>query len=192
MFTPTTGKMLTARSEDTATLLTNGKVLITGGLGGVALATAELYDPTTQTFSATGSMATARNYHTATLLTTEPNTGNVLVAGGNSKNAVAELYDPVMGGFSTTSAMTSTRQRHTATLLSDGTVLMAGGSEFDSNVDILGAAELFDPNSGTFTGTGGMLTPRIVHTATLLKDGTVLVTGGLNDVGTLATAELYQ
>jgi hypothetical protein len=77
-------------------------------------------------------------------------------------------------------------------MLSDGTVLMAGGSEFDANVDILSAAELFDPNSGTFTGTGGLLTPRIVHTATLLKDGTVLVTGGLNGAGTLATAELYQ
>jgi WD40 repeat protein len=190
MFTPT-GRMVTARSEDTATLLTNGKVLITGGIGGnVALATAELYDPTTQTFSATAGMATARDFHTATLLTTGTNTGKVLVAGGNSKNAVAELYDPVIGSFSTTGAMASTRQRHTATLLSDGTVLMVGGSEFDGNVDILSAAELFDPNTGTFSGTGGTLTPRIVHTATLLKDGTVLVTGGL--IGTLATAELYQ
>lgn len=192
MFTPTTGKMVTARINDTATLLSNGKVLVTGGVGGnVALATAELYDPTTQTFSATGSMAAARNYHTATFLTTGPNSGKVLVAGGNSKNAVAELYDPAIGTFSATGAMLSTRQRHTATLLSDGTVLMAGGSELDANVDILTAAELFDPNSGTFTGTGGMLTPRIVHTATLLKDGTVLVTGGLNGP-TLATAELYQ
>jgi hypothetical protein len=192
MFTPTTGKMVTARSEDTATMLTNGKVLITGGLAGPALATAELYDPSTQTFSASGTMTVARNFHTATLLTTGPNTGKVLVAGGNSGNAVAELYDPASGTFSTTGAMESTRQRHTATLLTDGTVLMAGGSEFDGNVDIVTAAELFDPSSGTFTGTGGMLTPRITHTATLLKDGTVLVTGGLNTAGTLATAELYQ
>ncbi len=192
MFTPTTGKMVTARSEDTATLLTNGKVLITGGLAGAALATAELYDPTTESFSATGAMTVARSFHTATLLATGANTGKVLVAGGNSKNAVAELYDPGTGSFSTTGAMASTRQRHTATLLSDGTVLMAGGSEFDGNVNILTAVEFFDPNSGTFNGTGGMLTPRIVHTATLLKDGTVLVTGGLNEAETLATAELYQ
>jgi hypothetical protein len=194
MFTQTTGQMATARTEDTATLLTNGKVLITGGLAAnAALATAEIYDPTTQTFSATtGTMAVARNYHTATLLTTSPNSGKVLIAGGNSKNAVAELYDPAIGTFSTTGTMLSTRQRHTATLLSDGTVLFAGGSEFDANVDILAAAEIFDPSTGTFTGTGGLLTPRIVHTATLLKDGTVLVTGGLNVAGTLATAELYQ
>jgi WD40 repeat protein len=194
MFTPPTGQMTVARSEDTATLLPNGKVLITGGLGGnAALATAELYDPSNKTFSATtGTMAVARNYHTATLLTTGPNSGKVLLAGGNSKNAVAELYDPTIGTFSTTGTMGSTRQRHTATVLSDGTVLMAGGSEFDSNVDILAAAEIFDPNTSTFIGTGGLVTPRIVHTATLLKDGTVLVTGGLNEAGTLATAELYQ
>jgi hypothetical protein len=192
MFTPTTGIMLTARLNDTATLLTNGKVLITGGFAGGALATTELYDPSTKSFSATGKMTVARAFHTATMLTTGPNTGKVLVAGGTSTTAVAELYDPTAGSFSTTGAMGSTRQRQTATLLSDGTVLMVGGSESDGNVNILTAAELFDPNSGTFTGTGGILTPRIVHTATLLKDGTVLVTGGLNTIGTLATAELYQ
>jgi hypothetical protein len=194
MFAPTTGKMLAARSEDTATLLPSGKVLITGGLNGnAALATAEIYDPATESFSATtGSMAVARNFHTATLLTAGSNIGKVLLAGGNSANAVAELYDPGLGTFSTTGAMGSTRQRHTATLLSDGTVLIAGGSEFDANVDILGAAEIFDPNTGTFAGTGGLLTPRIEHTATLLKDGTVLLTGGLNTAGILSTAELYQ
>jgi len=193
MFTPTTGRMLAARLNDTATLLTNGKVLITGGLSGGAVATAELYDPSTKTFSATtGTMAAARTYHTGTLLTAGPNAGKVLVAGGAATTATAELYDPTLGTFSTIAAMTSTRQRQTATLLSDGSVLIAGGSESDANVNILAAAELFDPNSGTFTATGGMLTPRIVHTATLLKDGTVLVTGGLNVAGTLATAELYQ
>ena len=137
-------------------------------------------------------MAAARTYHTGTLLTAGPNAGKVLVAGGAATTATAELYDPTLGTFSTIAAMTSTRQRQTATLLSDGSVLIAGGSESDANVNILAAAELFDPNSGTFTATGGMLTPRIVHTATLLKDGTVLVTGGLNVAGTLATAELYQ
>jgi Putative Ig domain len=194
MFTSTTGKMLTARTEDTATLLPNGNVLITGGLAAnAALATAELYDPTKETFSATtGTMNVARNFHTANLLTIGPNSGKVLIAGGNAKNAVAEIYDPAIGTFSTTGAMLSTRQRQTATLLSDGTVLIAGGSELDGNVDILGAAEIFDPTTGTFTGTGGLLTPRIVHTATLLNDGAVLVTGGLNSAGTLATAELYQ
>src|SRR4029077_10136499 len=74
-----TGSMTAARSQHTATLLDNGKVLIAGGFGISVLASAELYDPNTGTFSATtGSMSQARNTHTATLLTN----GKVLIAGG--------------------------------------------------------------------------------------------------------------
>ena len=64
----------------TATLLNNGKVLVTGGVGiSSNLASAELYDPVTGTWSTTGSMSVARGtYPTVTLL----NTGSVLVAGG--------------------------------------------------------------------------------------------------------------
>ena len=71
--------MATARYHHTATLLPNGQVLVAGGFNsGIALASAELYDPATGLWTATGSMATAREFHTATLL---PN-GQVLVAGG--------------------------------------------------------------------------------------------------------------
>lgn len=78
----TTGSMAEARTNHTATLLTNGKVLVAGGSdsGGSSLSSAELYDPSAGTFSTTGSMATARQSHTATLL---PN-GKVLIAGGVS------------------------------------------------------------------------------------------------------------
>ncbi len=80
LFTPA-GSMATGRDGHTATLLANGKVLITGGFeaGGAGfLKSAELYDPTTGLFSPTGSMGTARRFHTATLLAN----GKVLVAGG--------------------------------------------------------------------------------------------------------------
>jgi WD40 repeat protein len=187
-FSPTTGSLVTARNNDTATLLPNGKVLITGGFNSAALATDELYDPTTETFSATGSMGAARLSHTATLLTTGPNTGKVLVAGGANTSA-AELYDPATGSFSSTGSMAVARSAQTATLLGDGTILMAGGGDTDG---ITAASELYDPNSGKFSGTGGMQTPREAHTATLLKDGTALVTGGVNQAGILATAEIYQ
>ena len=183
-FTPTTGKMSVARYGHTATLLNNAKVLITGGGGN----TAELFDPTNETFTpTTGSMETARSYHTATLL----DDGKVLVTGGVDSNnqalASAELFDPTTDTFTpTTGTMETVRSEHTATLLSDGTVLVAGGSGGTT-------AELYDPTSGTFTGTGSMQIARARHTATLLKDGTVLVTGGLNNYGfVLAEAELYH
>src|SRR5439155_5187491 len=82
----------TAREFHTATLLPNGKVLVAGGAGTSGdLASAELYDPATGTWTATGSLITARDNHTATLL---PN-GKVLVAAGFNGGvlASAELYD---------------------------------------------------------------------------------------------------
>jgi hypothetical protein len=90
-FSPTTGSMNTARSFHAATLLNNGKVVVTGGYGNTGvLASAELYDPNLGTFSPTGSMNAARQFITGILL----NNGQVLVTGGNSGGASAELYLP--------------------------------------------------------------------------------------------------
>lgn len=103
-----TGDMITPRSFHTATLLPDGKVLITGGLHyNVALASAELYDPTTGTFTATGDMTMESAFHTATLL----NTGQVLIAGGGfliefNPRGTEELYDPSTGKFAATGSMT--------------------------------------------------------------------------------------
>ncbi len=192
-FSPT-GSMETGRQFHTATLLSTGKVLIAGGSYFDAasdtsgnLATAELYDPASGTFSSTGSMATARSSHTATLL----NNGMVLVAGG-ADTTTAELFDPTAGTFSATGAMEIARAAHTATLLTDGTVLVAGGADPNFG-NGLAVAELFSSTTGTFTETGGLLTTRVGPTATLLNNGLVLVTGGIGPTGAaLATAELYQ
>jgi hypothetical protein len=201
-----TGNMIAARSGHTATLLGNGKVLIAGGLGGAvspfptSLASAELYDPATGTFSAAGSMSVGRTAHTATLL----NTGKVLIAGGATFNqgtqtelSTAELYDPASGTFSPTADMTVPRKAHSATLLNDGTVLVAGGTTNGANL-ALASAELYDPVSGTFAAVGNMIISHFNHSATLLNNGTVLVTGGsgypiaIPANKTLGNAELYN
>jgi len=194
-----TGNLVTSpRYQHTATLLSNGTVLITGGLTASAttpatistLASAELYDPTTLAFAATGNMTTSRQSHTATLLSN----GNVLISGGSNTGpelASAELYDPTTGAFTATGSMSTGRAAHTATLLSNGKVLIAGG--YDSSGTPSTSAELYDATTGVFTPTGSMNTARQAHTATLLSNAKVLIAGGGNSTsGELASAELYD
>jgi len=188
-FTLTTATMTSARSDHTATLLPDGKVLLTGGYtGSVFSNTAELYDPATGTFTATGAnMNSARAQHTATLL---PD-GNVLIAGGSNGSALtsAELYDPADGTFTATNgSMGIPRYTHSATLLPGGKVLLFSGydgAHFRVYVD------LYDPATGTFAA-GTQASTRGFQTATLLPTGMVLIAGGSNDAGPLETALLYD
>lgn len=196
-----------ARGDHTATLLSDGSVLVVGGYGtsglfnNGALDSAELYQDsgllgTLGTWKlVVGSLSTGRGDHTATLL----QNGAVLVAGGVDASgndiATAELYDPVTGAWSTTGNMITPRSYHTATLLSDGRVLMVGGT--NQAIVEIASAEIYDPATGHFTAAGSLTTPRESHTATLLNDGTVLVAGGFNHGpgGTpvmLASAEIYH
>jgi hypothetical protein len=197
-----TGPTGSGRQIHTATMLTDGRVLVVGGYGDrdEALASAEIYDPTTNTFSATSSLSDARGLHTATRLAD----GRVLIAGGGPVSwlsatarylAAAELYDPTTGTFSPTGSMTTSRNGHTATLLPDGRVLLAGGNDFGNHG--VASAELYDPETGAFAATGSMTTARALHTATLLADGRVLIVGGDPAAWTFsgpyhASAEVYD
>jgi hypothetical protein len=188
------GTMIEARRGHTATLLPSGRVLVAGGYNANdALASAELYDPATASWTATGAMLTGHVVHTATLL----QDGKVLVAGGVDGIGVAlasaELYDPETGSWSPTGALSGARGAQTATLLHDGRVLVAGGV-FGSQpfFDALATAEVYDPAAGVWSAAASMHTDRQYHTATLLPDGTVLVTGGLGSAENKATAEVYD
>jgi len=188
-----TSKMSTPRLNPTVTLLDNGKVLVVGGYtydsDCCALASAEIYDPATGTFSPTGSLSTARRNSTATLL----NNGKVLIAGGyNGVNIDApEIYNPFTGKFSVTGSMGTPRRFPTANLLLGKNVLVVGG--YGENNSVLVSASLYDPEAGTFSNTtGSMNTPTGRQTSTLLIDGKVLIAGGYNLVNVLSSAQLYD
>lgn len=200
-----TGPMVSAPgSGATATLLPDGSVLVAGGCcvpgGGLptALASAQIYNPVSNTWAATATMSTGRDYATATLL----GNGTVLVAGGRnivnpSSGGVtsAEIYDPVTGTWHSTGTMTVGHGWATGSLLPDGQVLVAGGADLDGCCGGLVAADLYNPSSGTWQAAANMNAPRMAAASVVLPDGTVLMTGGYTGITPtpfLASTEIYQ
>jgi hypothetical protein len=204
-WTPT-ANLSDARGSHTATLLRSGHVLVAGGTDDGSfpdrLASAELYDPATATWSVTGSLTLnrGRTLHTATLL----EDGTVLVVGGTTFGplmaAGAELYQSDSGTWAATANPSTVRVGHTATLLPGGKVLVVGGVRSNALADQLDSVEVYDPVARRFAATGSLNTARTQQTATLLQDGKVLVAGGFQDIvtaeithsSTLRSAELYD
>jgi hypothetical protein len=176
--------MSVPRTDHTATLLRDGRVLAVGGLY-INSTNAEIFDPVALTWTTTPPINSSGTDHTATLL---PN-GKVLVVGGIGN--IAELYDPASGTWSLTNPpIVFRRSGHTATLLPNGLVLVAGGG---INYTDSKTAELYDPATETWFPTGNLNFSRSEHTATLLNNGNVLVAGGLGPGGEyLTSAELYE
>jgi hypothetical protein len=177
--------MASARQNHTATLLSDGRVLIAGGDPGNAnyVQQAEIYDPDQNQFFAAGLMQSTRILHQATLLPS----GKVLITGGGSSTVYfsAEVFTPPAGNvpglfLPTTGAMANARMQHDATRLADGRVLIVAGQLF-SPYALTATMETYDEGYACFTAATTSLThARSQHTATLLADGRVLVAGGIS------------
>jgi len=180
-----------ARETAKAVLLANGSVLTVGGSR-----TAEEYDPSTNEWTELAPMKYVRSQETATLMPE----GNVLVTGGaesTDKDGYTdpalnstEMYDPTTNSWTALAPMITARELHSATLLPDGDVLVAGGGDcgdgegggclgYGGSGDCCGAssAELYDPSTNTWSFTTPVLSGD-EHTATLMPNGDVLITGG--------------
>lgn len=184
--------MTVGRRLHTQTKLADGRVLVAGGITGpfssppVPVGSAEIYDPATGAWTATTTgMREARFGHSATLL----DGGKVLVAGGIASRdaqtsmalASAEIFDPATGEWTLTAEpMHDARSGHPAVPIAGGRVLVVGGMAVIGRGLYTGQAfcEVFDPETGTWTPTGSLSTVRKGHQASLLADGSVLVTGG--------------
>ena len=170
--TPTDCALNIARRGHSATLLSNGKILIAGGENQNGLVTeAEIFDPATRTFSVSGNLNVGRADHSATPL---PD-GRVLIAGGRGAMGTlnsTEIFDPVSGAFTNGPIMHNARAGHTATTFADGRIVFAGG-------DNSGTIEIYDGSTNAFTSLSVTLaSPRAFHGAALLNDGRILIVGG--------------
>jgi hypothetical protein len=189
-------------------LLPEGRVLIAAELN------SELYNRVTGTFSQTSPMTTICGFgperpghisgRTGTLLAS----GKVLLTGGEHEDCgrfpTIELYDPLDEKFHSAGAMSTPRANHSATLLPDGTVFIAGGDTANCfggpcyGNPATANVESYDPLTGRLTVLHDMMTNRAGHTATVLMDGTVLLTGGYSHTGygsvgrsVFSSAEIY-
>ncbi|MBI4702217.1 MAG: hypothetical protein HY744_13900 [Deltaproteobacteria bacterium] len=179
--------MIHPRYRHTATLLTSGLVLVVGtdGGGNAGVATAELYDRGSGTWSPTASAAGSWYDHVAALL----GDGRVLIAAGYQSSS--RIYDPVTAMWSS-AGKTQQRIDPIVAVLKDGRVLVAGGGVID--VGATATAEIFDPVAGAWQATSDMTTPRQWHAASRLDDGRVLVVGGENSIKPYLqlSAEIYD
>ena len=183
-----TGPLKEEHDWATAVLLDDGGVFVLGG-GQLPTIGSEIWNTATGAWSRGGGPVDPRlGGQTATRLLD----GRVLIAGGQTGTlssetfppplSRADIWDPTTLSFNPSGSLEVGRERHTATLLPDGRVLIVGGvgarATDDSETSIV-EAELWDPSTESFDGAGQAAVGRALHTATLLDDGRVLVTGGL-------------
>ena len=179
-----TGSMSQGRTQDTAVLLQDGRVLIMG----TQLYPAEIYDPQSERFSILADTPALGRGVTTTILST----GAILATDGGGN---AGILDPDTWEFTSTGRMITPRSGHTATLIGDGRVLIAGG--FNA-AGLIKRTEIYDPSSNAFTGAGELNDERWRHEVMLLHDGRVLIVGGRrDDINTeepqyVTTAEMFD
>jgi N-acetylneuraminic acid mutarotase len=193
--------MSVARARHTATLLPSGEVLVAGGAttyhldSGQVTASAELFNPRTNSWRAAAPMSEPRYIDGSVLL----HDGRVLVAGGwyamsnsDPSHETAEIYDPAADRWSATGSMKNARAEYGIAILADGRVLVAGGT--DKGYNLLVSTELFDPATGSWTTTGDLHVATMWSAIQTLADGRVLISGGgLDASATTVTAvcEVY-
>lgn len=192
----------------TATLMQDGRVLVVGGCIGSGVCTnqVEIFDPQSNTWTDAMPLEGDRGSHTAVAL----DDGRVLLAGGGAAAGVPQggdalLYDPQMNTWASTAPMVKPRIFAQSVRLQDGRVLVIGGINLEDtlsggpNRKMSSSVEIYDPKSNAWTAAADLAQARYAHTATILRDGRVLVSGGardwdccLSDSSFVAEIEIYD
>ena len=187
-----TANMAKRREEPMLNALDDGRVFVAGGGGFQRYEkTTEIWDPATEKWTLGPKMA-SRKYQGASAKLQD---GRIFIVGGTNDFFApitdTEIFDPTDDTITAVAPLTQRRALHTATLLQDGRVLVVGGGQGGAGTEPepLTSGEIWDPDADAWTATGELAVGHARHTATLLSDGRVLVTGG---VGKTPSAELYD
>jgi len=192
------GPLDTPRSSHTATLMSDGRILIAGGFIGAGGSTPtnslEVCDPIAKTCAAIAAvLSSPRAGHTATLLTKGNNSGKVLICGGQTADAAisitetCDLFNPADDTVGSAASMVSARMGHAAVLLKSGNVLVSGGRRWNTSV-VPNAwlyepmNEMYDVGFSSWTPKDALLQGRVDHSVTVLNNGLILIAGGFNNV----------
>jgi N-acetylneuraminic acid mutarotase len=180
-----------ARYGHTLTRLTDGKAILVGGNSSSTLSSASIYDPSTDSWSVTTSMSQARFGHVAALL---PD-GRVFVGGGRNGSTYlssSEIYDPSTATWSNGPSLVTNRYYASLTPLMNGDLLLAGGqiSPSAATTNVL----LIDSTNLSTSLRAALSQARAFHSATVMKDGKILVSGGATTGGSdsLSSLEVYD
>src|SRR5580704_2646426 len=182
-----------AREGHTATLLDDGRVLVAGGVAAPDgfMTSAEIFDPWDRSWSRAACLRQGRTGHTATRLAN----GTVMVVGGAAEGgslASVEVYDPVDDRWSELPPMATPRALHAALRLAGGHVVCTGGADLRRVPPVrLASVEIYDPALDLWTRAATMACGRAAHSATLLEDDAVLITGGEGHGEPPQAAEVY-
>jgi len=194
-----TAAMVVPRCGPTATLLPNDAVLIAGGATcteePAPVKTLEIFESANGSFHSAAEMIFPRFDPNVLLL----RNGKVLIAQGfnmaHNLVAPAEIFDPALAIEQATGSMRIPRCFGSETQLPGGDVLIAGGVRCDEpEREAINAAEIYD-SKGQFGRVGAMSEARVCHSATVMKNGKVLIVGGataLANGAALNSAEIYD
>ncbi len=191
-----TGSMRSARYDFGATLLSNGKVLAAGGSSGPGnvLSSAEIYNPSTGSWTSTGSMHDGVHSAGFAVLSSSSSETKVLRAGGTDVYGVnlstAEIFTASTGTWARTGSLNGGRAGFGIVKLTTANIFVAGGVASHGNV-VLSTAEEYIVSSGTWQSRPSMRDARSRFRLVRLSNGDVLAAGGINLYSPLSTAEVY-
>lgn len=194
-FTATANNSTVSRySSAKAITLPSGKVVVFGSSDYTNVT--DVFDPNTNSFTRVGNMNRGRHRFGAALLSN----GKVLAIGGMYSSgatyysiATVEIFDPVTETWSYTGSLNVARENPVVVVLNNGKVLVTGGMMRATGTTYLASAEIYDPDTGTFTYVNSMPQARGSATGALMSNGNVFVAGGYNSSnGQMKSAVIYN